>query len=121
MLARAYTMCGCWPKAIDAAQRAEDADPDNLAPWFVLGEAAAERGEQPEQAVVWLTKYLSKPIEGNQPSAALAHLHLATALSKTNKPAEAVEAAQKALDLDPALENAKAELKRLTTELKRAQ
>ncbi|MCU1328286.1 MAG: Tetratricopeptide 2 repeat protein [Bryobacterales bacterium] len=119
LLARAYTMCGCWAKAVDAAQKAEDADPDNLAPWFTLGEAAIERGEQLDQAPIWLTKYLNKPIEGGQPPAALAHMHLATALSKTGKTADAVQEAQKAVDLDPTLENAKGELKRLTAELKR--
>jgi two-component SAPR family response regulator len=46
-------------------------------------------------------------------------MHLATALSKTGKTADAVQEAQKAVDLDPTLENARGELKRLTAELKR--
>jgi tetratricopeptide (TPR) repeat protein len=120
LLARAYAMSGAWPKAIDAAQRAEAVDPDDLAPWFALGETAIERGEQLDQAVEWFTKYLSKPIEGNQPPAAVAQLHLATVLSKAGKTADALQAARKAVELDPDLENAKGELKRLTAELKRA-
>jgi tetratricopeptide (TPR) repeat protein len=119
LLSRAYTMCGCWPKAIDAATRAQDADPDNLAPWYTLGEAAIERGEQLDQAAEWLTKYLGQPIEGNQPTEAMARVRLATVLSKTDHLPQALKEAQKAVELAPDLETAKAELKRISTELKR--
>ncbi|HXJ41915.1 MAG TPA: tetratricopeptide repeat protein [Bryobacteraceae bacterium] len=119
LLARAYTMCGCWAKAVDAAQKSEQADPDNLAAWFVLGEAAVERGEQVDQAVEWLQKYLSQPIEGNEPPEALARMHLASALSKSGKAPEAVKEMKTAIELDPTLDGAKAELKRISAEVQK--
>ena len=72
LLARVYTMCGCWTEAIHIAERAEAIDPDDLVPWYAIAEAAIEHGEQPEVAAGALRKYLDKPIEGNQPSEALA-------------------------------------------------
>ncbi len=119
LLARAYTMCGCWDKAVAVATQAEEVDPDNLAAWFALGEAAVERGEQTEQAIDWLKKYLAHPIEGNQPGEAAARMHLASLLVKSGKPAAAVPELQAAVDLDPTLDTAKAELKKLTAELKK--
>ncbi len=121
LLARAYTMCGCWDKALDVAQKAEAADPDNLAPWFALGEAALERGEQTEPAVDWLKKYLSRPIEGNQPAEALARVHLAGLLAKSGKLSAAIPELQAAIELDSSLDTAKAELKKLTAELKKTE
>lgn len=116
LLARVYTMCGCWTEAIHIAERSETIDTDDLAPWYAIAEAAVERGEQLETAAAALRRYLDKPIEGNQPGEAQARMHLGTALAGMGKRPEAVKELQAALELDSSLEPAKAELKRLKSE-----
>jgi cytochrome c-type biogenesis protein CcmH/NrfG len=97
------------------AERAESIDGDNLAPWFAIAEAAVERGRQPEMTAAALRKYLSKPIEGNQPAEAQARMHLGTALAGLGNRAEAVKELEAALELDSTLEGARAELKRVNS------
>ena len=89
LLARVYTMCGCWTEALDMARRADTIDSENQAAAYAIAEVAVARGEQLDMAVGLLHKYLSQPQEGNQPSAAQAHMRLSAALSKLGKPAEA--------------------------------
>ena len=81
LLARVYSMCGCWTQAIQVAERSEGIDPDNLSPWYAIGEVALEHGEQLEIAATSFRRYLSKPIEGNQPTDEMARTHLAHAES----------------------------------------
>ena len=83
--------------------------------------SALERGEQTEPAVDWLKKYLSRPIEGNQPAEALARVHLAGLLAKSGKLSAAIPELQAAIELDSSLDTAKAELKKLTAELKKTE
>ncbi len=118
LLARAYTMCGCWDKAVNVAKLAQEADPDNRASWFALAEAAVERGEQTEPAIAWMKKYLENPTEGNQPGEAVARMHLAQLLVKAGKQADALPELRAAVELDPTLDLAKAELKKLTSDIK---
>jgi tetratricopeptide (TPR) repeat protein len=115
LLARVYTMCGCWTEAIAIAERSEAIDPDDLVPWFAIAEAALERGRQLETAAAALRKYLSRPTEGNQPVEAQARLHLGTALAGLGDRAEAMRELQAAMDLDSSLDAARAELKRLSS------
>ena len=115
LLARVYTMCGCWTEATQMAERAESADPDDLAAWFAIGEVAVERGEQLETATFALRKYLSKPIEGNQPAEAQARMHLGMALAAQGDKPGAAKELTAALELDSSLEIAKSELKRLNS------
>jgi tetratricopeptide (TPR) repeat protein len=113
LLARVRTMCGCWTEALQIAERAEAIDPDDLAPWYAIGEAAIERGEQPGTAATALRRYLGKPIEGNQPGEAQARMRLGTALASLGEKSDATKELTAALDLDSTLEAAKAELRRL--------
>jgi tetratricopeptide (TPR) repeat protein len=113
LLARVHTMCGCWTEAVALAERAERTDPENLSAYFAIAEAAIERGEQYGLAEAFLRKYLEKPIEGDQPSEALARMHLGTALAKLGRTAEATRELKAALELDSTLDAAKQELKKL--------
>jgi tetratricopeptide (TPR) repeat protein len=113
LLARVHTMCGCWTEAIQIAERAEAIDADDLSPWFAIAEAAIEHGQQLETAAAALRKYLSKPVEGNQPAEAQARMHLGTALAGLGQKAEAVKELEAAMELDSTLEGARAELKRV--------
>ncbi len=80
LLAKVYTMCGCWTEAIAVAERAEAIDPENLAPYYAISAVAIDRHQQAETAAALLKKYLSRPSEGNMPTAAdaqqlMARLH----------------------------------------------
>lgn len=114
LLARVYTMCGCWTEALEMAHRADTIDGENQAPAYAIADVAVSRGEQLDMAVELLRKYLSQPPEGEQPSAALAHMRLGTAFSKMGKQGDAVTELRAALEADPGLEAAKAELKRVS-------
>jgi len=74
-----------------------------------------ERGEQLETATFALRKYLSKPIEGNQPAEAQARMHLGMALAAQGDKPGAAKELTAALELDSSLEIAKSELKRLNS------
>lgn len=113
LLARASAMCGCWTEAEETARISEAIDPDNLAPWYAIGAAAVEKGEQIDAAVGWLRKYLEHPVEGGQPSWARAHWQLGLALAAGGKHDEAVEELKTAVEQDPANEKARADLKRI--------
>jgi tetratricopeptide (TPR) repeat protein len=113
LLARVYTMCGCWTEAMEIARRAEAIDPDDLSPYYTIADAAIARGEQLETAAALLRRYLSQPVEGNQPSEAAAHFALGKALAKLDRAAEAVPELRTAIEQDSTLEPAKAALKKL--------
>ena len=116
LLARAYSMCGCWTEAIEMARRADEIDGENQVAWYAIAYAAVARGEQLEMAVNFLRRYLAQPIEGGQPTAALAHMQLGMALGKLGKPSEAIAELKTALEQDPSLDPAKAEMKRINSE-----
>jgi tetratricopeptide (TPR) repeat protein len=119
LLARAYTMCGCWTQAADAIARAEQADPVNLMPYYATAAGAIERGENLDIATQYLAKYLAQPPEGDAPTEAYAHWQLGLALEKQGNPQQAASELQLALDRDPTLDAAKAELKHLNAEARR--
>jgi tetratricopeptide (TPR) repeat protein len=113
LLSRVYSMCGCWTEAQHIAEIAESIDGENLVPYFALAEASVERGEQYDNAAAYLRKYLSQPIEGNQPGEAAARMLLGTALARLGNKDEATKELRAALGLDSSLEPAKAALKQL--------
>jgi len=113
LLARVYSMCGCWTEAARMAELAETIDGENLVPYYAIAEAAVEHGEQYSTAAEFLRRYLSKPIEGNQPGEATARMHLGTALAHLGNKDEATKELQAALTLDSSLEPARAALRQL--------
>ncbi|HVW83729.1 MAG TPA: tetratricopeptide repeat protein [Bryobacteraceae bacterium] len=119
LLARVYAMCGCWTEAVEIARRAEAIDPENLSPYYAIAAVAVTRGEQLEMAAEFLRKYLSQPVEGNQPAEALAHMQLGLAMAQMGKTRDALPELKAALQQDSTLEPAKTELKRLSAELRR--
>ena len=116
LLARASAMCGCWTEAEDIARVSEGIDPDDLAPWYAIAAAAVEKGEQTDAAQIWLRKYLDHPVEGGQPSSARAHWQLGLALAAAGKRAAAIAELKAAVELEPANEKARSDLKRIAAE-----
>jgi tetratricopeptide (TPR) repeat protein len=119
LLSRAYAMCGCWTQAADAVARAEQADPANLMPYYSTAAGAIERGENLDIATQYLSKYLAQPPEGDAPTEAYAHWQLGLALEKEGDSKQAASELQLAVDRDPTLDAAKAELKRVSAEARR--
>ncbi|MDE3197964.1 MAG: tetratricopeptide repeat protein [Acidobacteriota bacterium] len=100
LMARVYTMCGCWTEALDMARRAGVVDGENQSAAYAIADVAVERGEQLALAVDLLRKYLNQPAEGDQPTPAMAHARLGAALAKLGKTDEA-NAEFAAAKLDP--------------------
>jgi tetratricopeptide (TPR) repeat protein len=113
LLARADAMCGCWTEAAEVVARAESIDPDNLAPSYALALQQIEQNEHLEPATALLRRYLERPIEGGEPTEAKARLELGRALGMLGRNAEALPELKAAVELDPALEGARAEMKRV--------
>lgn len=101
-------------KDLDAIlARAEKNVPDNLSPFFHAGRVLISNHLDAARAERYLRKYLTQPPEPDAPSPAVAHLWLGRALEKLGRTADAVREFQEAARLDPKLEEAKKELKRL--------
>ncbi len=113
VLAKLWAYDGSWTEAIWAAKQYESFNPTDLAPWFAIASAAIERGEQLPLAEQYLTRYLSQPAEGNQPGHAMGHWQLGLLYERLGRKANAVTELQAAIKLDPSLDSAKADLKRV--------
>jgi tetratricopeptide (TPR) repeat protein len=93
--------------------QAEKNVPDNLNPYFQAGRAVFQQGKDFAKAEGYFRKYLTQEPEPNSASHAQAFWRLGQTLEKMNRKAEAVESIKTALKLDPNLEGAKKDLKRL--------
>ena len=101
-------------KELDAILvQAEKSVPDNLSAFFHAGRVLVANNADAARAERHLRKYLTQPPEPNAPPLAHARLWLGRAVEKQGRIAEAVREYQEAVRLDPKLEDAKRELKRL--------
>lgn len=119
ILARLHAMAGCWTEAMDIAARAEAIDPDDLMPYYAIAITTNAKSEQLGLAEQVLRKYLTKPPEGLEPSAANAHWQLGSILEKLGRKSDAISELELAVAQDPALEAARSDLKRLRAEARR--
>lgn len=102
-----------WPELESTLARAEKAVPDDMAPYYFAASALLEIGRDFRRAERYLNHYLSNPPEGRQPTHAQARLLLASLYTKEGRRSDAVRELTIALRLEPDLEAAKSELKRL--------
>jgi tetratricopeptide (TPR) repeat protein len=108
-----------WPELEDMLTQAERNVPDNLSPYFQAGRVVFQQGKDFERAERYFRKYLTQepePVFGARSpmsSHAQTYWRLGQTLEKLNRKAEAVEALRTALKLDPELDGAKKDLKRL--------
>jgi tetratricopeptide (TPR) repeat protein len=114
ILAQAYAAQARFADLDAVLREAETNVPDNPAPWLQAGRAVFQQGSDYARAEVLFRKYLSRPPEFGAPSQAQAWWRLGLALEKLGRKGEAVEAIRKALALDPKLDGAKKDLKRLS-------
>jgi len=113
VLARVYAATRRRSELESLLARAEKAVPDDLGSYESAAVALVETGQDFPRAERYLNRYLSQPPEGRQPSHAEAHLTLATLYSKEGRKADAIHQLEAALRLEPDLQPARTELKRL--------
>lgn len=102
-----------WAELEATLQRSGKAVPDDLAPYYFAASALIEIGRDFRRAEQYLNHYLSGAPEGRQPTHAQTRLLLASLYTKEGRRSDAVRELTIALRLEPDLEAAKAELKRL--------
>lgn len=102
-----------WSELESTLQRAAKSVSDDLAPHYFAAAALLDIGRDFRRAEQYLNHYLSGTPEGRQPSHAQTHALLASLYVKEGRKADAVRELSIALRLQPDLESAKAELKRL--------
>ncbi len=113
LLAELRVESQCWNELDELLAAAQQAVPDDLAPYYSASVALIKRGTHPILAEEYLRKYESLPTEANEPSAAAAHYHRGLALQKLARKDEAAAEMQSALQAEPNFELAKQELKKL--------
>ncbi len=87
--------------------------PDNLNPFYQAGRQLIDAGKDLPRAEKYFRKYLSQEPEPNAPSLGAGHWRLGQVLEKMGRKAESVSEYETAVRLDPKLEQAKKDLKRL--------
>jgi len=108
-----------WADLEDLLALAEQNVPDNLSPYFQAGRVVLQQGKDLERAERYFNKFLTQepePIFNSRvplSSHAQTYWRLGQALEKMSRKTEAVEALRAAVNLDPNLDGAKKDLKRL--------
>ena len=102
-----------WSEMEATLREAEGALPGNLGPHYQAARLTLEEGGDPTRAEALLRRYLTVEPEIGAPSHGGAWWRISQALERQGKRPEAVAALRKSLELDPSLENAKKDLKRL--------
>ncbi len=112
-LAAVYANQQRWKELDAILAQAEKNVPDNLSPFYYAARVLIGKGTELPRAESYLRKYLAQPPEPDAPSLGAAHWRLGNALEKTGRKQDAVREYQQAVQLDPNLEDARKDLKRL--------
>jgi Tfp pilus assembly protein PilF len=113
VLAALYAYQERWTELDDVLKKSEAAEPTHLVPWYTAARQLINTGKEPARAEAYLRHYLSREPEIGSPSVAAARWRLGQALEKQGKKSEAVAELETAVKLDPKLDDAKKDLKRL--------
>jgi tetratricopeptide (TPR) repeat protein len=113
VLAALYAFQERWADLDDVLRKAEAAEPSHLAPWYTAARQLILTGKEPARAEACLRHYLTVEPEIGAPSWAAARWRLGQVLEREGKKDEAVAEMEAAVKLDPKLEDAKKDLKRL--------
>ena len=93
--------------------RAKGVDPTRLSPRYQAARQLVVMKRDPARAERYLRAYLARPAEFGAPSWGGARWRLGLALEQQGKKAEAITEIELAVKLDPKLDEAKKDLKRL--------
>lgn len=113
LLSAVYAYLQRWPDMEAMLAKAEANVPDSRAAHYQAARQMLVDGREPARAEKLLRAYLAQPREGGAPSHAAAHWRLATALEKQGRKADALAELERAVKLDPGLDGAKKDLRRL--------
>jgi tetratricopeptide (TPR) repeat protein len=113
LLAGLYAFQQRWAELDAIIAQSEKNLPDNLYPLYNAGRTLAESGKDAARAERYLRKYLTQEPEPDFPPHAAAHWRLGQALEKQGRTEEAIREYERAVQLDPKLEGARKDLKRL--------
>jgi tetratricopeptide (TPR) repeat protein len=116
-LARLYAGQRRWKELDSTLGESEKRVPDNLTPYFGAGQVLLAQSpvgsKDLSRAERFLRKYLAQEPEGDSPSLAEAHWRLGLVLEKEGRKGEAASEVGAAIGMNPNLEKAKADLKRI--------
>lgn len=115
LLVTVYASTAQWLKLDAVIREAHTAAPDDRGADFSAAQVILEKGFQTQfaRAEEYLRSYLSVPPEGLEPSTAVGHWQLGLLLEKEGRRSTALEEVQTAAGLDPSLEGARHDVKRL--------
>ena len=113
VLAALYAFQERWADLDDVLKKSEAAEPTHLAPWYTAARQLINTGKEPARAEAYLRHYLAAEPEIGSQTWAAARWRLGQVLEKEGKKSEAVAEMETAVKLDPKLEDAKKDLKRL--------
>ena len=115
LLAAVYVATARWDSLDANLKSARDAVPDDLGAEFTAAQTILERNIESQwaRAEQFLRNYLTQPSEGLAPTLAMAHWRLGIVLEKEGNRSAALKEIEIALKLDPSLDEAKKDLKRL--------
>ena len=102
-----------WQELDAALVAAEQANRDNLLPYYRAGIPLIASGADLPRAERYFRKYLTITPEPNTPDHAAAHWRLGLTLEKQGRRDEAIAAMHKAVQLNPRMEDARRDLKRI--------
>ena len=115
LLATIYAGTQQWQKLEITIHLARAAVPDDPGAEFTAAQAILDKNIQSQfaRAEEYLRSYLNTPAEGLEPSAAVAHWQLGLVLEKEGRRSTALQEVQTAASLDPSLDGARHDAKRL--------
>jgi len=117
LLASALASEARWSELDSVLVEAAKNVPEDLTPCYqasrAIVEGSTQRSPDLDRAEGYLRRYLSAEPEGNAPSLAYAHRRLGLVLGKAGRRPEAVSELRLAFQLDPNLEEASRDLKRM--------
>ena len=116
-LARLYAQQKGWKVLDTTLGESEKKVPDNLLPYFGAGQVLLVQSSAGDKDLAraerYLRKYLGQQPEGDSPTLAEAHWRLGLILEKEGRKNDAASEVGAAIALDPSLEKAKGDLKRI--------
>ena len=113
VLAQVYASQGRSTDLDALLAQAEKNVPDDLTADYRAGRTFLLAGKELSRAEKYFRKYLGQEQEAHEPSAGAAHWRLGLVLEKEGRKSEAIAELEAAVQLDPKLEDAKKDLKRL--------
>jgi tetratricopeptide (TPR) repeat protein len=112
-LAAIYAQRGEWPQLDMILSESERQIGDNFQPYYEAGLVLLNNGKDLPRAERYLRKYMGQEAEGNAASLPEAHWRLGQVLDKLGRRPEAIAELNTAVRMNPYLEPAKKDLKRL--------